>query len=92
MNTYAQIINGSHSYFGFLNFKFEDGKMKISISKGVRLPKKWEIDLNDITGLTTDEFMGAKRITFFVGNTEYILPATGIGITQYLEDHLYAEV
>lgn len=54
MNTYAQIIDGSNSYFGFLNIQFQDGKMKISVTQGVRPPLKWEVDLSNIKGLTSD--------------------------------------
>lgn len=90
MNTYAQIIDGSNSYFGFLNIQFQDGKMKISVTQGVRPPLKWEVDLSNIKGLTSDQFMGAKRIAFYDGQVEYILFEAGVGITEFLEDNLYA--
>lgn len=91
MNTYAQIVNGSQSYFGFLNFKFQDGQMKISVARGVKPATKWTVDLDEISELSTDEYLGAKRIVFFVGNTEYIFLATGVGVTEFLEDNLYEQ-
>ena len=92
MNTYAQIIQGSQNFFGFLNLKFKDGKLKISVAQGLRPAVKWDVDLAHISGLSTDEFMGAKRIAFYDGQVEYILFETGIGVSEYLEDNLYAEV
>ena len=91
MNTYVQIINGSHSYFGFLNIRFQDGKMKFSAAQGIKPSLKWEVNLGNISGLTSDEFMGADRVAFFDGQVEYILFEAGVGVTEFLQDNLCAE-
>lgn len=88
MNTYAQIIEGPRTYFGFFNIQFQAGYMKVCVSQGLKRPLKWQVDLRQISGLTNDLYLGIKRLAFYVGKREYILFGTGTGVVEYLENNL----
>lgn len=91
MNTYAQIIEGPRTYFGFVNVKFKANLMKLSVTQGLKRPLKWQVDLRKIGGLTRDVYMGTQRLAFYAGGREYILFGAGNGVVEFLADNLTVE-
>lgn len=89
MFTYIQIINqDKHGFTGYVDYKFKNNTISMTLVRGMRKLQRINIPLSDITNIIVENFYGTNRISFDYNSQKYIFLNSGYGENEYLIKHL----
>ncbi|WP_119325854.1 hypothetical protein [Companilactobacillus musae] len=89
MFAYVQIINQNTGIkYGYVQFKFTKGMLKISALKGLTKSDAISIPITEISTIQEDNYYGWNRIKFNYKDIQYIFLYSGYGEFDYLRENI----
>ncbi|WP_265458357.1 hypothetical protein [Enterococcus sp. HY326] len=90
MYTYVKITDAKETNFFYAIIDFSAGKMVLQQPRGFYQKAICEIPLAKISHLDTTDFFGVDGISFYYEHSLYQFQCYGLGVVEYLQEHLTA--
>jgi hypothetical protein len=93
MFAYVQIINqNSGIKYGYVQFKFSKGMLKLSALQGLSKSDAIAIPIAEVTAVKEDNYYGWNRIKFNYKDIQFVFLYSGYGEFDYLRENILEAV